>query len=153
MKKNVSIARALKEKNRIAGRLRQALEEVGKENAQDVRIPRGIDVLEMYEQAKQLRARLLATKRAIAEANHAIVGKILELDEVKAQIAFLNGLNVKEGRFVTTRYSETIETEVTAVIQKAQVLKEVEALQKQADALQDELDTFNATTFVEIEVD
>jgi small-conductance mechanosensitive channel len=107
----------------------------------------------MYEQAKQLRARLLATKRAIAEANHAIVGKILELDEIKAQIAFLNGLDVKEGRFVTTRYSETIETEVTAVIQKAQVLKEVEALQKQADALQDELDNFNATTFVEIEVD
>lgn len=96
---------------------------------------------------------MLATKRAIAEANHAIVGKILELDEVKAQIAFLNGLNVKEGRFVTTRYSETFETEVTAVIQKTQVLKEVEALQKQADALQDELDNFNATTFVEIEVD
>lgn len=44
MKKMVSIARALKEKNRVAGRLAKARQLVNKENSQEEKIPRSIDV-------------------------------------------------------------------------------------------------------------
>ena len=153
MKQIVTVARALKEKNRIAGRLAKARELVGEENSRDKSVPRGVDVAEMYAQAKELRDRLIAIKSAIAEANKPIVSKIIELDEVKSEIAFLNGLNVKEGNFVTTNYGSRIESEIDAVIRKQQVLDEIAVLQARADRLQDELDEFNATTKIVIEVD
>ena len=65
----------------------------------------------------------------------------------------MNGLNVKEGKFVTTNYGSRIESDIDAVIRKQQVMEEVSALQARADRLQDELDEFNATTKIEIEVD
>ena len=153
MKQIVTIARALKEKNRVAGRLAKTRGLIGEENSRDKSVPRGIDVAEMYAQAKELRDRLIAIKSAIAEANKPIVSKIIELDEVKSEIAFLNGLNVKEGKFVTTNYGSRIESDIDAVIRKQQVMEEVSALQAGADRLQDELDEFNATTKIEIEVD
>ena len=153
MKKRVTIARALKEKNRVAGRLAKARELVGRENSKDKNVPRGIDVSETYTLAKTLRDRLVSIKSAIAEANGPIVSKIIELDEVKSEISYLNGLDVKEGRFVETNYGSRIETELEAVIRQPQVLDEVTALQARADRLQDELDEFNAATKIEIEVD
>ncbi len=153
MRTIVTIARALKEKNRVAGRLAKARELVGAENSQDKSVPRGVDVAAMYDLTKMLRNRLIAIKSAIAEANKPIVSKIIELDEIKSEIAFLNGLDVKEGKFVTTNYGTRIESEIDAIISKQQVLDEVAALQVRADRIQDELDEFNAATKVEIELD
>ena len=153
MKQKVTIARALKEKNRIAGRLAKAREQVGKENSCDKKVPRGIDVVETFAQSKVLRDRLIAVKSAIAIANQPIVAKIIELDEVKSEIAYLNGLNVKEGVFVESNYGSRVESEIDAVIRKPQVLEEIAVLQTRADRLQDELDEFNAMTKVEIEID
>ena len=153
MKKRVTIARALKEKNRVAGRLAKARELVGRENSRDKNVPRGIDVAETFALAKTLRDRLVAIKSAIAEANAPIVSKIIELDEVKSEISYLNGLDVKEGKFVSSSYGIHTETELEAVIRQPEVLNEVAALQARADRLQDELDEFNATTKIEIEVD
>ena len=153
MKNRVTVARALKEKNRVAGRLAKALNLVSRENSQDSNIPRGVDVEATYAQAKELRKRLVETKTAIALANQPIVGKIIELEEIKSEISYLNGLDVKEGVFVSNSYNSTVTNEFSAVIKKQQVLEEVERLQSRADRLQDELDEFNALTKVEIEVD
>ena len=153
MKTKVTIARALKEKNRVAGRLAKARELVGSENSKDKSVPRGVDVAETYALSKVLRDRLIAIKSAIAEANKPIVSKIVELDEVKSEIAYLNGLEVKEGKFVSTNYGSRVESEIDAVIRKQQVLDEVAALQARAEKLQDELDEFNAVTKIEIEID
>ena len=98
MKKMVSIARALKEKNRVAGRLAKTREQVGKENSKEKKMPRGVDVKAAYAEAKTLRDRLVAIKTAIVVANQPIVGKIVELAEVKSEIAYLNTLNVQGGR-------------------------------------------------------
>lgn len=153
MKNRVTVARALKEKNRVAGRLAKALNLVSRENSQDSNVPRGVDVGATYAQAKELRKRLVETKTAIALANQPIVGKIIELEEIKSEISYLNGLDVKEGVFVSNSYNSTVTNEYSAVIKKQQVLEEVERLQSRADRLQDELDEFNALTKVEIEVD
>ena len=153
MKKQVSIARALKEKNRVAGRLAKAREIIQQENSKDKSLPRRVDVEATYAEAKMLEARLVAIKSAIAQANNPIVAKIIELDELKSEIAFLNGLNVKEGRFEEVSYGNKIVRDIEAVVGQARVLVEVAELQKRADALQDALDEFNASTKVEIEID
>ena len=153
MKKQVSIARALKEKNRVAGRLAKAREIIQQENSKDRSLPRRVDVEATYAEAKMLEARLVAIKSAIAQANDPIVAKIIELDELKSEIAFLNGLNVKEGRFEEVSYGNKIVRDIEAVVGQARVIAEVAELQKRADALQDALDEFNASTKVEIEID
>ena len=153
MKKQVSIARALKEKNRVAGRLAKAREIIQQENSKNKSLPRRVDVEATYAEAKMLEARLVAIKSAIAQANNPIVAKIIELDELKSEIAFLNGLNVKEGRFEEVSYGNKIIRDIEAVVGQARVLAEVAELQKRADALQDALDEFNASTKVEIEID
>ena len=153
MKKMVTIARALKEKNRVAGRLAKAREIIQQENSKDKSLPRRVDVEATYAEAKMLEARLVAIKSAIAQANNPIVGKIIELDELKSEIAFLNGLNVKEGRFEEVSYGNKIVRDIEAVVGQARVLAEVAELQKRADVLQDALDEFNASTKVEIEID
>ena len=153
MKKQVSIARALKEKNRVAGRLAKAREIIQQENSKDKSLPRRVDVEASYAEAKMLEARLVAIKSAIAQANNPIVAKIIELDELKSEIAFLNGLNVKEGRFEEVSYGNKIVRDIEAVVGQARVLAEVTELQKRADVLQDALDEFNASTKVEIEID
>ena len=153
MKKQVSIARALKEKNRVAGRLAKAREIIQQENSKDKSLPRRVDVETTYAEAKMLEARLVAIKSAIAQANNPIVAKIIELDELKSEIAFLNGLNVKEGRFEEVSYGNKIVRDIEAVVGQARVLAEVAELQKRADVLQDALDEFNASTKVEIEID
>ena len=153
MKKMVTIARALKEKNRVAGRLAKAREIIQQENSKDKSLPRRVDVEATYAEAKMLEARLVAIKSAIAQANNPIVAKIIELDELKSEIAFLNGLNVKEGRFEEVSYGNKIVRDIEAVVGQARVLAEVAELQKRADALQDALDEFNASTKVEIEID
>ena len=153
MKKLVSIARALKEKNRVAGRLAKAREIIQQENSKDKSLPRRVDVEATYAEAKMLEARLVAIKSAIARANNPIVAKIIELDEVKSEISFLNSINVKEGRFEEVAYGNKIVRDIEAVVGQARVLAEVAELQKRADALQDALDEFNASTKVEIEID
>ena len=153
MKRMVTIARALKEKNRVAGRLAKARQLVNKENSKEKKVPRGVDVKAVYAEAKMLRNRLVAIKTAIAVANQSIVGRIVELAEVKSEIAYLNALDVQEGVFEESNYGGKLVKEYDAVLQKAEVLAEIDALQHRADELQDALDEFNASVKVEIEVD
>lgn len=153
MKKMVTIARALKEKNRVAGRLAKARQTVGAENSKEKRVPRKVDVASVRDEARALAERLIAIKAAIAVANEPIVGKIIELDEVKSAISWLNGLNVREGVFEEANYGGSVVNEFEAAIGKDDVIKQVDALQRRADDLQDALDEFNASTKVEIEID
>ena len=113
-----------------------------------------MDVRSVYNDSKKLRDRLVAIKTTIGVANQPIVGKIVELAEVKSEISYLNSLDVKEGVFESSVYGDKVRvTEITAVVTKKEVLDTVDALQRRADQLQDELDAFNASTKVEIEVD
>ena len=152
-KKMVTISRALKEKNRVAGRLAKARKLVVVENSMERKVPRRVDVAAVRDEAKALAERLVAIRSAIAAANAPIVGKIIELDEAKSAIAWLNELNVREGVFEEAEFGGKVVKEYEAVIGKDEVLKQVEAIQRRADDLQDALDEFNALTTVEIEID
>ena len=55
--------------------------------------------------------------------------------------------------FEESSYGGKVVREITAIIRKQSVLDEVARLQKRAEGLQDELDEFNASVKVEIELD
>jgi len=153
MKRKVSVARALKEKNRLVGRIAALRQAIGRDNSHEKRIPRSIDVQAALGQAEDLKARLVAVKAAIAVANQDIVAKIVELAEVKSEIAWLKGLDVKEGVYEENSYSNKVIREYEVAISGSDVIRMVDALRRRAEWLQDELDEFNASAKVEIEVD
>ena len=149
---NVTIARALKEKNRIAGRLRQAVDLVKRENRKIAGSPRSIDVAAQLAEAERLSDILVKTKTSIAEANVGIVGAIVELEEVKSMIASLSAVSTDDEVEIESRsYGQTpVERRFDVVLKAPDILEKVAALQKRADALQDRLDEFNAGTRISI---
>lgn len=153
MKKKVSVARALKEKNRLVGRISALRQAIAKDNSHQSALPRSIDVLASLEQVKKLKARLVAVKAAIGFANQNIVAKIVELAEIKSEMAWLKGLDVKEGAFKENSYGNSIVYEYEAAISGSDVVRMMDELRRRAEELQDELDEFNASAKVEIEVD
>ena len=152
-KKTVSVARALKEKNRLKGRIAAAREAVSEQNSREGSNPRKVDVREQFLESRALVERLTALKAAIAEANRPIVRKIIELAETKSEIAWLNGLNTKEGQFQENSYGNRVVRVFDAVITGPDVVRELEILRRRAERLQDELDEFNVTARIEIEVE
>ena len=147
---NVSLARALKEKNRIAGRLRKAQELVKKENRKVAGSPRAVDVAAMLAEAERLSALLATVKAAIAKANDGIVASIVELEEVKSMIAFLGSVNTDDEVEVEHDYRGTVERRWDVAVRQPEILAKTTALQERADALQDALDEYNAKTRVEL---
>ena len=147
---NVSLARALKEKNRIAGRLRKAQELVKKENRKVSGSPRAVDVAAMLAAAERLSALLAAVKAAIAKANDGIVATIVELEEVKSMIAFLGSVNTDDEVEVERDYRGTVERRWDVAVRQPEILAKTTSLQERADALQDALDEYNAKTRVEL---
>lgn len=87
---------------------------------------------------------LIGLKFAINEANREIQSQIYVLSEQKALIAFWNEVSVLEGT-QSIGYSESIR-EYNVQIDEEQRNNMVKNLQKNVDAIQEELDTFNYTT-------
>lgn len=155
MKKKVSIARALKEKNRVAGQLIAIRKIISNENSLGQNTSRSADIGAMYEEEKKVDSKLVSIKTAIAIANVKIVNKIIELDEIKSRIAWVCKINADEGiKYENATYhSSGYEVKYDAVLSKAFLREEEELLKKRADELQDEIDEYNAITYVEIEFD
>lgn len=149
MEKRVSIARALKEKSRVAGRIHTLTDVINHENSLAEGSTRSVDLRETLAQVKDLTERIIRIKAAIAKGNQDAIDKIVELGEIKAMIGFLNRLDTSEIR--KDEYSRSVKWE--AAIRKADVLIEVDAYQRRANAIQDELDDFNASHFVNIDID
>ena len=147
---NVTLARALKEKNRIAGKLRKAQELVKKENRKAAGSPRSVDVAATLAEAERLSALLAAVKAAIAKANDGIVETIVELEETKSLLAFIGSVNADDEVEVERDYRGTVERRWDVAVRQPELLAKTAALQERADVLQDKLDEYNAATRVDL---
>ena len=149
---NVTLAKALSIKNRLAGRLAQAklnLETynsvlVGQKDEAGASI---VDVRAEYDRFLRLQEGLIVVKAAIQRANVPIYEDVLRLAENKALLQVLNGLNTKQG---TEPGYGGIEYRYAATIQKPEVLEMVRGIEAEIDRIQDSLTQFNASTTVEI---
>lgn len=79
MKQNVSIARALKEKSRLAGRIHTLTEVINHENSLAEGSTRSIDLKEALAQVKTLTNQMITLKASIAKGNQDAIDKIVEL--------------------------------------------------------------------------
>jgi hypothetical protein len=148
---NVTLAKALSIKNRLAGRLAQAKLNVETYNSvlagQKEEGTSTVDVRAEYERFVTIQEGLVVVKAAIQRSNVTIYEDVLRLAEKKALLQMLNGLNTKQG---TEPGFGGIEYRYAATIQKPEVLEMVRRTESEIDQIQDRLTQYNALTTVEI---
>jgi hypothetical protein len=148
--REVTLAKALKVKNRLAGRLAKVQADIQAYNS----VPEGqagqVNVPALMKTREQLVAGLVSLKTAINEANRAAQREIYDLAEKKATAQFLAGVNTRHGPQPAV-YPNTTEVHYVAALKKADVDDLVVRLEKEIDQLQDRLDQFNHVHKIEVD--
>lgn len=145
----ITLAKALKVKNRLAGRLARVQFEIQQFNSvlEGSEQP---DIKKLAQERERLVGLLLALKAAISKANAEIQPLIFELAECKAGVEFFQRVNTRhgtQGMFPSTDQPMVF----TAVLRKEDVDARVAALERRIDDLQDRLDQFNQDTRIDLD--
>ncbi len=146
---SLTLAKLLAIKNRLAGRLTQARNNVQTYNCVQAgqRDGQTVDVRAEYARYRQLRDALVTVKAALQQANAPIYDDVLRLAELKAEVQFLSGLETKHG--AEANYGG-ISFDYDSVIRKPEVLDMIRALEGEIDTIQDRLLQYNAATRVDL---
>lgn len=146
----ITLAKALKIKNRLVGRLAKVQADIQAFNS----IPEGqagqVDVPALIQNREALVEAIIELKTAINDANREVQRDIYALAEKKATAQFLAGVSTRHGPQPPV-YPSTIEVNYVAALKKADVDAQVAGLEKDIDQLQDRLDQFNHDRKVEVE--
>lgn len=141
----VTLAKSLKLKNRVIGRIAKLDADIKEYNS----VPEGkeqVDVKALFEKRNQLVSHLIDLKTAINAANQPIQRHIYELAELKAKIEVFSKLDTKHGKTVEG-FSGT-PVNYNAQYRKENVDREVRSLEREIDRIQDRLDGFNHETTI-----
>ncbi len=142
----MNLAKALKQKNRMAQKISGIQQEIQNENVIRVDEDGKIDVEKLMADFDLATNNLIKLKIAIFVASTPMRENILRLGELKSRIVFLRGINTREGKMALD-YSD-VEVEYKATFDKVYIKAEVEKCEEKIDLIQDELDTFNHKTEV-----
>lgn len=151
---SLSISQALKEKNRIAGKIVILQKRVKQFNKHEKGQDQDFNSLETLRSLQEEWAYLIALKTRIALANAGIAEKLVKLTEAKAELTFWNDFTYEAGR------AEEVEVEnfrqgteyvskekiVVSEITSKDVANHQARVRKEIENLQDEIDAYNATT-------
>jgi hypothetical protein len=149
----LSISQALKEKNRIAGRIVKLQAQLKNLNRMEEGKPRDFEPGDIYLKLQEEWAYLVDIKTRLAAANVGIAAALIKLTEAKASLAYWNGFtNAGPAKEIVSksvrRGNEYVEEDFIYVsyISSKEVVELQESCQKYIEALQDEIDAYNATT-------
>src|SRR5262245_26950743 len=146
----ITLGKALKIKNRLAGRLAKVQADIQAYNS----VPEGqigqVNVPVLMQTRVELVDALVALKTAINEANREVQRDIYDLAEKRATAQFLGCLNTRHGPQPAV-YPSTTEVNYVAALKKGDVDGLVSRLEKEIDQLQDRLDQFNHDRPVEVD--
>ena len=146
----ITLAKALKVKNRLTGRLAKVQADILAYNS----VPEGqadqVNVPALMKTREELVGALVSLKTAINDANREVQRDIYDLAEKKATAQFLAGVNTRHGPQPPV-YPSTVEVVYVAALKKADVDRLVAGLEKEIDQLQDKLDQFNHVHKIEVD--
>ena len=145
----ITLAKALKIKNRLAGRLAKVQVDIQAFNS----VPEGqadqVNVPVLMKTRDELVEALVNLKTAINNANRETQREIYDLAEKKATAQFLAGVNTRHGP-QPPMYPATVVVNYVAALKKADVDTLVTRLETDIDQLQDRLDQFNHVHKIEV---
>lgn len=147
----MNLAQALKQKNRLAGELVRQQQILQRENARRSDSVSQVDREEVYNRILELSTQLGELKGKITQANVNIYPALERMAELKSRIAYLNGLPKREGEEVTFigRDQEKQTYKWDSFINQQTCDETIAELQEEINDLQDEVDSYNATTQIE----
>jgi archaellum component FlaC len=144
----MTLAKALKKKNRLVQKISSLQREVQSSNSSTKpEAERKISTIDSMVELEAKIEDLIKLKTSLFEASTPMRDTILRLAELKSRIGFLNSINTREGKEWT--YGDR-ETEYFAAYDILYVKSEVEKCEKSIDDLQESLDRFNHTTEIEV---
>jgi hypothetical protein len=146
----ITLAKALKVKNRLTGRLAKVQADIKAYNS----VPEGqadqVSVPALLKTREELVGALVGLKAAINDANREVQRDIYDLAEKRATAQFLAGVNTRHGPQPPV-YPATTEVIYVAALKKADVDALVVRLESEIDRLQDRLDQFNHAHRIEVD--
>jgi hypothetical protein len=148
----MNVANALKLKNRLAGELNRLQSILERENARRSDSVSKVNRKEVWDQILATSDRLGLVKARIAEANVPIYANLERMAELKSRIAFLNGLQMREGEEImfVGRDQEKLVYQWDSFLNREQVDSLTADLRKQIEALQDACDSYNNKTDIDV---
>ena len=146
---NITLAKALKLKNRLAGKIGKLTQTVQTYNSTQQGSDQ-VDVRTAFAARADLVARLTDLKAAVARANLPVQRDIFALAELKSEVALMASLDTQHGTVIEGHRTAGQVTYV-AQFRKADVDALTDALEARIDALQDRLDTFNPQTLIPVD--
>jgi len=149
----ISLARALKLKNRTGSELKTLIQEVQQCNVYVIDKKPDVSAKNSYMRICEIRDQLIALKTTIENANMPMRSTIFRLSELKATVALLNTINTDVGIYKPTGYhfKEESETTYQADITRQDVKTYTKQIQKEIDELQEKLDAFNHNTQITVD--
>lgn len=144
----ITLAKALKLKNRLAGRLAKVQEDISTYNSVLKEQVGKVDIPGCVKLRDQIQESLIGLKTKIILANGEIQETLIRMGETKSKLTFLEMIPVRDG---AERHGYQ-NTEITwvAAISKGDIDSERKKLESEIDAMQDKVDTFNHTQKLEI---
>lgn len=146
----ITLAKGLKVKNRLAGRLAKVQADIQTYNSVLEGQADQVNVTALVQTRDELVEALVTIKTAINEANREIQRAIYDLAEKKASVQFLNGISTRHGA-QPAGYPGQPDYKYVATLKKGDVDAQVQRLEKEIDTLQDRIDSFNHRTTVEVD--
>jgi len=139
----INLSKALKVKNRLAGRLSKVKSTILTYNSVIEGRKGEVDVTALDKERADITEALISLKVAIFQANNGIHREISELGEKKSEVSFLGGLYTRHGTEPAMGIHNNPVT-YFATIQKKDVDERTKKLEAEIDSLQDKIDAYNA---------
>ena len=142
----MKLAKALKQKNLLAGEIAHLKTLLAEQNSRSARQPFDYDTRHVLVQLRAKTDELVTLKACLASANVEAYPQIFRLAELKGLVASLKALPTKEGVFTESLgYSNNAEVTYVVQIKRAEADALVETFQAEIQSIQDALDEYNFT--------
>ena len=151
----MKIVSAMKARKRLVAQLQRVRQDIIHANRVIVGNGRDVDIDEALVRESAVYEKLVELKTAQAVANGPIWGKLLRMGEIRERIGFLRSISTSAGRQPARRWAssdDASDVEWEVHLDKADVDGRISDLERELAGLQDEVDQFNASTEIEIDV-
>lgn len=147
----ITLAKALKEKNKLAGKIPELTRKFMQNNSYRVKNVPVVSPGDILSKLEDTKTRLIKLKTAIDIANGPIKSRIYELAELKGMIDLYKSTPSKEGVQSEYTHGGNVDIEYKCFMNELQLENKKEEVQTKIDKIQDEIEIFNHTTYVDFE--
>ena len=145
---SISLAKALKLKNRLAGRLNKVQGDIQMYNSVLEEQANQVNISALYKLREEIAESLIVLKTNIIISNAEIQEDLIRQGELKSKLSWLASIETRHG---TERHGyQNTEVVWTATLKKEDIDHETKKLEAQIDSIQDKLDNFNHTKKLEV---